>query len=230
VAKQFARDAPVLLGPARQFALLQTLAAAELAPAPLGFDAESRLLVTEFIGNAAAVPPAELRQRSRVREVAGLLLRLHAVPAELPPFTPETYALDYLERLGGRASLSRPDRLRFDELRELASHPIPGQACVCHNDLIADNVLFGSGTRLIDFDYAVMAPAVVDLASLAFMNGFGRAEAETLLDAYFEGGRRLALEEFATVQRLLRLLAHFWSLVPGKPAAAVVARYRIEDD
>jgi hypothetical protein len=55
-----------------------------------------------------------------------------------------------------------------------------------------------------------------------------------LLETYYDGPAPYSVEEFARVQRLLALLAHFWSLAAGAGAGAgamqVVARYRIRDD
>lgn len=229
VAKVFARDAQVLLGPAEQFALLREVADVGLAPQPAAFDAPARLLVTEYVADAEAVSAADLRHPERIRAVAGLLRGLHAVPVRVPVFAPAGYAECYVARLGGRNRLSGTNRRRYDELLEIAGVALPGPACLCHNDLSADNLLLGPEPKLIDFDYAVTASPLLDLASLVFMNDLGPAVATALLDAYFDGRAPWPAAEFARVLRLVRLLAHFWSLASADAGAAVVARYRIAD-
>lgn len=229
VAKVFAPDAQVLLGPAEQFALLHELARAGIAPRPAGFDSAVGLLVTELVADAEPVSAADLRRPERIHEVAGLLRVLHAVPTEVPPFAPAAYAARYLARLGGRGGLSNADRGRYDELLELAGAGLSGPAGLCHNDLTADNLFLGAVPQLVDFDYAVTASPLLDLASLVFMNDFAPAETKVLLEAYFEGEMPWPEAEFARVLRLLRLLAHFWSLASANATTDIVARYRIAD-
>jgi thiamine kinase-like enzyme len=230
VAKRFTADAAVLLGPARQFELLQSLSAAGIAPAPVCFDARSRILVVDFVADARSQTSAMLRESQSIGQVAALLGRLHRVELELPAFAPAAYAETYLARIGGREALARADERRFDELLELASLPIPGSPCVCHNDLGGDNILIGTAIRLIDFDYAVSAPPIVDLASLAVMNSFTQQDVSHLIAAYFSGRPPFAPEEFARVQRLVGLLAHFWALAQAERSAFGLSQYRIEDD
>jgi Ser/Thr protein kinase RdoA (MazF antagonist) len=228
--KVFTPDSPVLLGPAAQFALLGALAASGIAPRPVACDAGSRLLITEFVEDAEVATAERLQRGDGIVELATLLRRLHETPFALPPFAPLDYAARYLARLGGLDVLSVAERARFEELLALAARPLPGPSCLCHNDLTADNLLLGRLPRLIDFDYAARATPILDLASAVFMNGLPARSASLLIDAYHGGGAPYAVEEFARVQRLLALLAHFWSLAAGERAAAVVARYRIRDD
>ena len=93
----------------------------------------------------------------------------------------------------------------------------------CHNDLVAANVLAGAKLRLIDFEYAAQAAPVLDLASLAAMNGYGEAEERLLLAAYESPvGEPFSRTEFAKVRRLVALLAHFWARAwSGRNATAV---------
>jgi thiamine kinase-like enzyme len=159
-----------------------------------------------------------------------LLRRLHGVTFAVPPFAPLDYAARYLAQIGGPGVLSCRDKARFEELLALAARPLPGPPCLCHNDLTADNLLLGPSPRLIDFDYAVFATPILDLASAVYMNDLPADAASFLLEAYYDGPAPYSIEEFARVQRLLALLAHFWSLAAGEGAAGVVARYRIRDD
>jgi len=230
VAKLFDADAPVLLGPARQFALFGALAARGIAPRPIVFDAAARLLVTAFVEDADVATVERLRQGEGIDTLASLLRQLHEVAFAVPSFAPLAYAERYLERQGGLRQLDRADRARHDELLVLAAHPLPGPPCLCHNDVTADNLLLGRNPRLLDFDYAVLATPILDLASAVFMNDLPPAVTTRLLEAYHGGPAPYSVEEFARVRRLLELLAHFWSLAAGERAAAVVARYRIRND
>jgi thiamine kinase-like enzyme len=234
-AKLFAADSQSLLGPEPQHALLELLAETGIAPRPLGFNAEVRLLVTEYLGEAAPVAPEVIRSGERVADLVAGLRQLHRELANVPRFDPAADAARYLESIGGVSSLGRRDRDRFDELLELAGSLGPGAslepgAVLCHNDLVASNLLFDHRLRFIDFDYAVLAAPALDLASVTVMNDFSDVEAARLLEAYYDGAGPLSLAEFARVQRLVRLLAHFWALASANASAAIVGQYRIRHD
>lgn len=228
--KLFSADSDVLLGPRAQFELLEKLAGSAIAPLPIAFDESAGLLVTEYVDDAMLVDLDELHRPKRLQEIAGLLNVLHRTQADIPRFAPQIYAAQYIDRIGGRASLSVHDQKRADELLDLAAGLDFQSACLCHNDLIAENLLFGLSSKLIDFDYAVIAPPILDLASVVVMNSLSPAAETELLNAYFENSDfPFSAPEFVKVQRLVRLLAHFWSLASRDAEAAIVVRYRIQD-
>jgi len=230
VVKRFLPGAPVLLGPEAQHALLEQLAPSGLVAEPIACNAGEGILITRFLEGYRALSTDELRRAAKIESVITALQQLHESDVALPAFAPGVYAATYLDRIGGRSALTRADRSRYDELVELAAMPLAGADCLCHNDLATDNILFGPTARFIDFDYAVRAPAVIDLASLAFMNGLSRSESADVVRSYFDGMEPFSLAEFARVQRLVCLLAHFWSLAAAEVAAGIVDRYRIHDD
>jgi len=230
VAKCFAPGSLELLGPAEQFALLEALADSGIVARPAGYDADYRLLVTEFIESAWPVSRDRLTRPATIAAIAAGLRKLHAAEVDIPRFVPVGYAERYVDRIGGPDALPALERQRYDELIELASllDGVPG--CLCHNDLAIGNLLFNEGLHLVDFDYAAIAPAVIDLASLTTLNEFSEKETALLLDASFADEPRFPAPEFARVERLMRLVAHFWSLASADPGAAIVAKYRIRDD
>jgi Ser/Thr protein kinase RdoA (MazF antagonist) len=230
VAKVFDPESGALLGPAEQFELLRALADARIAPAPVGFDRAAGLLVTRFLEGAIPLDPSALRRPDNTEKVVRCLRRLHEIEVAIPPFAPLVYARRYVRMAGGLMSLSDADRERYAELVNLGPLLDGLPACVCHNDLVAENLLIRGDVALIDFDYAVMAPAVLDLASLAVMNGFTEPEARGLIDSYYGERSPFSAAEFARVQRLVRLLAHFWALASGDTGAAIVSQYRMTDD
>jgi aminoglycoside phosphotransferase (APT) family kinase protein len=211
-AKAFAADSLALLSPAQQFEVLETLVELGISPRPAGFDSEARLLVTEYLAEAAAVGPESLRRGERLADVVATLRLLHGVTVSIPRFDPVADVDRYVAATGGLGALSADDRACFDELVGLAGSIESEAICLCHNDLVASNLLFDRGLRLIDFDYAVLGPPVIDLASLAVMNELSDRQAGELLAAYYEGSSPLSVGEFARVRRLVRLTAHFWAL------------------
>jgi aminoglycoside phosphotransferase (APT) family kinase protein len=229
-AKVFLPDAPVLLGAEAQFALFGELAQSGIAPRPVAVDAGLALLVTEFVADTRSVTAESLGDHECIEALADVLRRLHAVAFAVPPFAPLAYAERYLTRLGGRSAIRHTDHVHLDELMALAARPLPGPPCLCHNDLTIHNLLFGQTLQLIDFDYAAIATPILDLASVVCMNDLPTAAVGRLLEAYYAGPPPYSVKEFARVQRLHRLLAHFWSLAAGAGAAPIVAGYQIRDD
>jgi aminoglycoside phosphotransferase (APT) family kinase protein len=230
-AKVFFPDADVLLGPATQFRLLEDLASADIAPRPIACDDAAGLLVTEWISDGKPAGADEITAPGCLKALAAALATLHSVACDIPDYRPHDYLARYIAALGGLGCLSRRDRSRHDELLDLAA-ALAADAdprCLCHNDLAADNCFFGSKIRFIDFDFAVAAPPIIDLASLAVMNRFDGATEQALLAAYFGKDHRRA-RAFAGARRLVSLLAHFWALASADAGAAIVAQYRIDDD
>jgi thiamine kinase-like enzyme len=86
-------------------------------------------------------------------------------------------------------------------------------------------VLDDGKLALVDFEYAVRAEPLLDLANLAAMNGFNGAEQRALLAAY----RRVTpatteVADVAWLVRMVRLMAWFWALL-GKTNAEDAAPY-----
>lgn len=231
-AKIFSPGTDALLGPRAQFDLLARLAPLGIAPAPAVCDESAGVLVTEYIDDAAAVSAGEFRRAERIHSVGRVLVRLHRSGIDVPKLEPEKYARRHFSRLGGLDRLSPTDQARGNELLGLAASLDFDAACLCHNDLIADNILFGQSQtlRLIDFDYAALAPPILDLVSVSVMNGLGPREEVQLIAAYgADAESPNFIAEFARVKRFARLLFHFWSLASSDAEAAIVSKYRIDD-
>jgi Ser/Thr protein kinase RdoA (MazF antagonist) len=198
-------------------------AAAGLAPEVVGTDGRYDALVTVYRADARPWTRAVAREDENLRRAADLLRALHAVPdGSLREFRCLDCALRYIDAAGGpgadgteQASLAA----EFVQLAEdyEATHP---PSVLCHNDLIADNILDDGGLVLVDFEYAMRAAPILDLASFAAMNRLGAAERRALLVAYYaDAGVPPTGAEFAKVVRLLHLMAYFWARAAAREAA-----------
>ena len=134
---------------------------------------------------------------------------------------------DYVAQLDAdRAYLALAERL------ERLQVPLP--IVFGHHDLLPGNVMDdGERLWLIDWEYGGFGTAMFDLANLASNGGFGPAEDETLLHAYFEGrvdnGLRRA---FAAMKAASALREALWAMVsdvhlrtPGVDYKAHAATY-----
>lgn len=197
-----------------ELALLRPLAAAGITPQALGIDEPTQALLTRFVADAVQWTTAAARDGANIARIADVLRRLHAVPAKTRLFDPVRYAEQYVE--AAKRRLDERGRRLAAELRERAADfgARYRASAVCHNDLVAANVLDDRGALLlVDFEYAALASPVLDLASLAAMNEYDRAGQRELLCAYFmTAAAPVAADEFAKVVRLVRLLAFFWAM------------------
>ena len=218
-AKAVPPDSGRLLALEEEYGLLTRLAPSHLTPEPVGCDIAGRVLVTAWLEGFRPIPDTELRSAAGIGVVAQSLRELHAQPVDLVERAATEIVDSYVAALGSRENLTAADRSLADECRELAGWlddaPLP--RVLCHGDLVPSNILVGSGIRFVDFEYARVAPAIVDLASLSVMNEFGRDVDAALLAAYFGGasgaGARAAFpqQDFAKVRRLTALQAHLWA-------------------
>ncbi|HEU4618891.1 MAG TPA: phosphotransferase [Gammaproteobacteria bacterium] len=207
---------------AAESAVASAAAADGLAPAVIGIDAGAGVLVTEYLSKARPLTPALARRAENIDRLAALLRRLHKLRPQVRRFEPERFAAEYLAALGGTAKLSTRDRARGAELERLARAYAARHPCValCHNDLVASNVLDDGRLRLVDFEYAVSAAPVLDLAGLAGLNGYEAGERWRLAEAYYaDAPVPFTPAELDDVVRLVRLLGYFWALAAARSAS-----------
>jgi aminoglycoside phosphotransferase (APT) family kinase protein len=199
--------------------VMRIAADAGLAPAVRGVDIGTGALLTEFRDGARSWTPEDARRQRNVERVAALLRSLHSLAARAPAFAAESIARSYLSALSagaqaGRAELEAPAGRWADELLALARHYDGAHApsALCHNDLVAANVLDDGRLMLVDFEYAVRGAPILDLAGLAGMNDYGAGECRELLAAYSVGANRtISMAELSKTVRMVRLMAFFWA-------------------
>lgn len=190
-------------------------AAAGLAPTVVASDPQTGVLVTSFITHARTWTDGEARWHENIARIAGHLRALHRLRADIAPFEAARVAQRYIARASDAPPLAREQDRWADELlvaarRYDASH---GAGVLCHNDLVAANILDDGRLWLVDFEYAVLGAPILDLAGVAGMNDYDTIRRRRLIDAYFAGSAPDFDEaELDTVVRLVRLLAYFWAV------------------
>jgi thiamine kinase-like enzyme len=191
----------------------------------LAADAESGVLLTDY-RPATSWTSADLRRPANLERFAALLRMLHALPTDLPTFAAERIAVRYLT--ARPRSVREPRASAWgDELLTLARRYDRRYAptAFCHNDLVAANVLDDGELVLVDFEYAVRAEPLLDLANAAGMNDFDADEQRALLAAYAQATPTQAeLEDLTWLVRMVRLMAWFWALL-GEASADDASLY-----
>ena len=204
--------------------VLEAAGAAGLAPEVLAHDADSGALVTRYLAGAKPLTAEQARSDANIDRVATAVRRLHSlpVPVGVGAFQPTEPARVYtrIARSAPDSTIDQADELRrwSTEFRQLAETQEAefSPSALCHNDLVAANILDDGRLWLVDFEYAVRADPILDLAGLAGLNGFGPTHCSRLLDAYYGPGcAPFDLALFNRVIRLVRLMAFFWTLAHG---------------
>jgi thiamine kinase-like enzyme len=202
--------------------IAQAAAEAGLAPRVAGFDSAAGVLVSEYLQHARTLTPARMAEGDTIDRLAALLRSLHALRPRPRAFEPERFAASYLETLGGVGALDAGARARAAELERLAHdfsarHPA---SVLCHNDLVASNILEDGGRLwLVDFEYAVSAAPILDLGGLAALNGYSTDQRWRLVEAYYAGAAvPFGPDELDRVVRLVRLIGYFWALAAARRA------------
>ena len=221
--------------------LLAVAAEAGLAPGVLACDPGTGAVITEYLERAAPWTPEQAGENGNIDRIAATLRRLHGLPVDtrLRAFRPTAVARVYVDAVRAAPSPGRaPGALTGEirrwslEFRRLAQAYEAGFAptALCHNDLVAANILDDGRLWLVDFEYAVRADPILDLAGLAGMNGYGAAQRRCLLDAYYQPeSAPFTGAQLDEVVRLVRLMGYFWALSHGNDGGDTQDRRRFAE-
>jgi thiamine kinase len=173
--------------------VLALTSAGGLSPPVVRCDPRARLLVTRWVATRRVGQP--LRSTAGVAALAQALAVLHGLsaPQDLRHvrFDEQARALEQAFEPDAEADALRARALEvFGALREAAAPP-----ALCHHDLNPLNLLLDYEGRLwlVDWEYAGLGDAAIDLASFACQHGLEARQRRHLLDAYARAGG--ALEE-----------------------------------
>jgi thiamine kinase-like enzyme len=126
-----------------------------------------------------------LREGRTLDELAAALRRLHALPVVGRRFDPCAAARRYASHLGTTAAADLAHRAAT------LIDPVPpptATGALCHNDLVAENVLRTPerGLVLIDWEYSGIGDPYFDLAVVIRHHGLGDAPEGHLLACYLQ--------------------------------------------
>jgi aminoglycoside phosphotransferase (APT) family kinase protein len=163
----------------------EEMAAAGLGAPFLHFDPESGSCLRRFVPGRC-LQPADLREPGTLSALGRVLRRLHDLPPVGAEFAPLAAARRYASQLNTPASamLLEQAEATADILSDFERRP-----ALCHNDLLAENILdTGAGELLlIDWEYAGVGDPWFDLAVVVAHHGLPGEAAAHLLAAYLDG-------------------------------------------
>ena len=210
-----------VLAPDSEARVLATVAEAGLTPEMRACDPDSGVLITRYLERTVMWTAQQARDDANIDRIATTLRRLHNLraPADLRVFRPTELARVYSGaalRAPGVPGGLRAERLRWSQECERLAQAYEAAfapTALCHNDLVAANIVDDGRLWLLDFEYAVRADPVLDLAGFAGLNGLARTQRRRLLQAYYGlESAPIANGQFDGVIRLVQLIAFFWSL------------------
>ncbi len=193
-------------------------AAWEIGVAPRVLHIESGVLVSEFVDGATCTDDA-LRDTKNLTSLARTLRRLHdawdCISGEMLYFSPfqtvRTYA-SVVRELGAEAVPDLDDCL--EESRQLAHQVAPFRPTLCHNDLLAANVLIDADrASLVDWEYAGIGHPLFDLAGVSGNVGLSPELETHLLLEYGVADLDSALRELKILRAASLLREALWACI-----------------
>jgi len=141
--------------------IVETASLARIGAQRLFFDAENGVSLSEYLPGRAW-HENDLRNPAKLQLLASRLRDLHALPPVGSYYMPGRAARRYAQQLGTQQARELADHANL-LLADL--HEQPSRECLCHNDLVASNILETSnGLKLIDWEYAGLGDPWFDLA------------------------------------------------------------------
>ena len=123
------------------------------------------------------------RSPVNLHRLATLLRQVHALPLAGAVFDPKSALLRYATSVGSEHAFKIRDRalLLLSEMNVLQD-----RQCLCHNDLVAANILESSELMLIDWEYAGIGDPWLDLAIVVQHHELAESLVNEFLEAYLQ--------------------------------------------
>lgn len=183
---------------------------AGLGAEPLHYDADNGISLRRYLPGRAW-SELDLHNAAKLELLAGRMRDLHALPAVGNQYEPGLAARRYARQLGTTEAREIADaaNLLLADLRYT-----PYRESLCHNDLVAGNILEGSkGLKFIDWEYAGMGDPWFDVAVVIEHHGLSDTLAGGFVQAYLRRAARAPeLERLESWRRFYRALLSLWKL------------------
>ncbi len=149
--------------------------------------------------------PASLLRHDVIDRLAGALRRLHALPPTRREFDAIGAARRYVAKI-------HPDNRSLAAECEQIIETIgtPSNPVLCHNDLVAENIVSAPGVTFLDFEYASDNDPMFDLAIVVEHHSLSDTAERSLLDAYFGADASDQRAELAAQRRVYAALSWLW--------------------
>lgn len=184
-----------------------------LCPALIWSDASS--LVTRYIQGKHWQAP------NRLHTLAEKLQCLHQSDIDLPPFNLLEHVDRYWQQLPAEAQQEHNSFYQAQRLHLQKSLEKNPQQCLCHNDLIPENILQSDHTfTFIDWEYAGYNSPYFDLATLVEFGPLTKSQQRELLRLYWQSDDPQHISALKDFQVIVRFVEWLWESLKDSPRAA----------
>jgi thiamine kinase len=191
----------------REMVIRDHVARAGLAPAVVFCDPGHGVMLSEY-QRGRAWTKEDLHDEGNLELLASRLKRLYALPAVGTPLCLSAALLHYADRLGDASALTLAQE--GVALVKKVSERVP---VVCHNDLVAQNMVAGDRLWLIDWEYAGTGDALFDLAVVVEHHELPRSLWQPLVETCLGSVNRQIEEDLALYRAVYRRLVQLWRAV-----------------
>lgn len=175
--------------------------------------ADSQVYLTEYV-DGSVWDRCFFDDERNIEQLALALKRLHAVPLSGRRFDPLGASRIYLEKIA-----TPQESLVSLCLSVIETTPLPDELCLCHNDLVADNIISTPAIRFLDWEYACDNEPMFDLATVIEHHALGATQVERLLDVYMQGRAAPWHARLSAQRRLYLALWWLWLASASSDAA-----------
>jgi thiamine kinase-like enzyme len=189
--------------------VLEDIAQRDYAPSVI-FGSEEAL-VTRYVSGGH---PARNHSRAWLGNAGRLFRAINSTPTQVTTILdPRKQAMDYFNAIENPGQVVAAC---FETLMQ-KSHVTYDEVCLCHNDLLFQNIICNEGGWIaIDWEYARLGDPAFDLAVFVETIDADDAELEILLDAYGSSGPKDRISYYRDLYRLIEVL--WWRLrLPDNP-------------
>ena len=179
---------------------------AGLAPQIIHADKNRGILVTAFL-HGRAWNDADIKLNRNLEALAEVLRDVHTLPLCGQRIDVLSVARNYERYLEQRHGLHAFASQCVDVIAQIPVHE--GPVC-CHNDIVAGNVIEGSGIRLIDWEFSCDNDPMFDLASAIGFHNLDAKSSGVLLDSYAGGASSELRERLAQQVRVYDAIQWLW--------------------
>ncbi len=170
-----------------EFQALRQASKFGLAPEIIYYDPAVDILITEFLpGNFWTA--TDFISIDNIHHLVKLLKSIHQLPPIDGTLNIENKAAQYWQAIDKKTELAKKIKKIEPQVQHRIgdSQSMNPSLCVCHNDLLASNLITLNGNTLkaIDWEYAAMGDPFFDLAVIAEGNQLDDTTIKILLAAY----------------------------------------------